>query len=1218
MKESVTKAQRLLQIEALLLAHPEGLTQSEIARRMNVNRSTIFRYLPDLTEHAPIFEEDGRLYINRESFLVNLRLNLHEALSLHLAVRLLTNHMERHNPHAASLLRQLSHSIETLSPQISHHMKLSADVIDDPGRFKDPHYIATLEVLALAWAEGRKVKVWHRHTKTEQVFEYLFSPYFVEPYAVGHSIHAIGLREPPGNLRTFNLARIERIEFTKNYYQIPSDFDPLNILRSAWGIWYTHGAPQEVILEFSPRVAPRVLETKWHVTQQIQKNEDGSLIWKASVAEPKEMIPWIRGWGADCKVHSPISLRFKIINEISQMQANYIKHQGEQHFQFWAKFAKDDEKNYHPLIWHMLDSAAVAKTLWEDLLSTAFKQSLSDKFKFPIDELGKLLAFWISLHDIGKASPEFQKKNTFLKNILEANGFDFPKLNTKVEGFHGTGTALILRRIFPHEMPGAPPKFLFDLASTLGGHHGEFPSDNLLTKYDSEKFHMGGSAWQAIQDTIFFELARFFDVKYPETYPTANKDLKPFFLLLAGLTTTADWIASSEDYFPYLNADLPLEEYFRNAVNQAKNALTAMGWYGWKPSKTPVTFEELFPEFMPNTIQRSVIERSAGLDSPFLAIIEAPTGSGKTEAAFYLADTALQRDGLSGIYVAMPTQATSNQMFGRTAKFLAHRYAENELNLHLVHGAALMKTVEERLRPLNIWGEDEPEKANIHSHTWFFPRKRTLLAPFGVGTVDQTFLSVLQTRHFFLRLFGLSHKVLIFDEVHAYDVYMNEIFKTLLTWLHAVGTSVIILSATLPPQTRIDLMKAYGAQEISDVEVEFPRLSIVDGTKALTLNAGSVSSREVTIKWLDQDAKSIVNTLKEQLSEGGCAAVICNRVKRAQEVYEAVSQGFYGEDVDITLFHAAFPYSWRAEIEEKVINQFKKDSKLRPKRSIVIATQVIEQSLDLDFDFLITDLAPIDLLIQRMGRLQRHHVLVRPQQLKQPVCVICAPNEIGDDDLVFGKDRVIYSSYLLYRTWLELKKHASLRLPEQTDMLIQSVYTSERSQDITDMAWERLEKFKLELVRKQEESKANARNYLIPLPNKVQLGSFQTSLSDDPEARSKRILIAPTREISPIVNLVCLVKVGELIRTISDPSAIDINQPLTYQQVNACLRSSVTISDWSVIDYFLSNPSLRPQSFREKTALRYHFPAVFEEHLFETEKFTIYLDKNKGVQVIRE
>lgn len=262
MNRSSKKANRLLQIEALLLAHPEGLTQAEIARKLQVNRSTIGRYIPDLDKVLPnvyIDDLDGLKWkLDRERYLVRVQFNLHEALAVHLAARLLATRLDRQNPHAAAALRKLGISLEQLAPQISQHVKQSADLMDNTARFQDPRYVQVLEKLALAWAERRKVRVWHRYEKTDTVYEYVFAPYFIEPYAVGQTTHVIGWREPPGELRTFKIERIERIEEIKNpaqFYEIPDNFDPRQLLADAWGIWYTEAEPQEVKLRFSAKVS---------------------------------------------------------------------------------------------------------------------------------------------------------------------------------------------------------------------------------------------------------------------------------------------------------------------------------------------------------------------------------------------------------------------------------------------------------------------------------------------------------------------------------------------------------------------------------------------------------------------------------------------------------------------------------------------------------------------------------------------------------------------------------------------------------------------------------------------------------------------------------------------------------------------------------------------------------------------------------------------------
>jgi CRISPR-associated endonuclease/helicase Cas3 len=320
-----SKVERLTQIEALLLAHPEGLTQAEIARRLGVHRSTVLRYLPDLEKRCAVYEtEDGRLAIDRGQYLTHLRPTLHEAMALFLAARMMATRTDRHNPHAASAVRKLALALERLAPFISQHMLQAADEMDDPARRRDdPVYLEVLETLTLAWAERRKVRVWHQHEATGRVHEYVLAPYFVEPYPVGQTAHAIGFREPPGAVRTFKIERIRRIQRLPETYEIPADFDPRRLLEDAWGIWYTDEEPREVVLKFHPRVAQRVRETRWHRSEQVEEQTDGSLLWRARVAEVQEMLPWIRGWGADCEVLQPKELREQMMGEARRMAQMY-------------------------------------------------------------------------------------------------------------------------------------------------------------------------------------------------------------------------------------------------------------------------------------------------------------------------------------------------------------------------------------------------------------------------------------------------------------------------------------------------------------------------------------------------------------------------------------------------------------------------------------------------------------------------------------------------------------------------------------------------------------------------------------------------------------------------------------------------------------------------------------------------------------------------------
>lgn len=325
MSRAQEKAIRLLQIEQLLWAHPEGLTRAEIARRLGVNRSTITKYLD--TDQLPpgIYEEeDGskRLKMDKDADLTKASFSLHEVMAIHLATRLLATRSDKQNPHAASALRKLGKALQRLDGNISSHLLRSADMMDEDADFRDPVYLKVLETLTEAWSAGRKVKVQHQ-MENGRIFDYTLAPYFIEPYAVGQTAHVIGWREPPNALRTLKIERIRAAEITRDGYTLPADFDPRGYLRNAWGIWTSDREPVEVVLRFHPRVAMRVRETRWHPSQRLEEQADGALLWRAQVAEPQEMLPWVRGWGADVEVVEPLIFREVLVGEARGMAEMY-------------------------------------------------------------------------------------------------------------------------------------------------------------------------------------------------------------------------------------------------------------------------------------------------------------------------------------------------------------------------------------------------------------------------------------------------------------------------------------------------------------------------------------------------------------------------------------------------------------------------------------------------------------------------------------------------------------------------------------------------------------------------------------------------------------------------------------------------------------------------------------------------------------------------------
>ncbi|RME97469.1 MAG: WYL domain-containing transcriptional regulator [Chloroflexi bacterium] len=328
MERASNKSERLAQLEHLLIANPHGLKRAEIARRLGVNRSTIGRYIDELSSRhdvpIPICnEDDGRIKINRDDYLNYIGLTVHEAMAVHLATRLMATRTDKHNPYAASALRKLGNALKSFAPFISRHVLASASVMDDAGQRYNPNYLRVLEVLTRCWSQGQMAHIWYKKHHNAVVKEYDFAPYFIEPYAIGQTTYVIGQCSSPDGMRTFKLERIQRVELLDQTYTIPADFDPTAELADAWGIWYTDAEPVEVVLRFHPRVADRVVETRWHRNEQTTLQADGYLLWRTWVAEPKEMLNWVRGWGADVEILEPEYLRKELANEVKKMMKLY-------------------------------------------------------------------------------------------------------------------------------------------------------------------------------------------------------------------------------------------------------------------------------------------------------------------------------------------------------------------------------------------------------------------------------------------------------------------------------------------------------------------------------------------------------------------------------------------------------------------------------------------------------------------------------------------------------------------------------------------------------------------------------------------------------------------------------------------------------------------------------------------------------------------------------
>jgi predicted DNA-binding transcriptional regulator YafY len=317
MSRPLGRIARLREIETLLFRNAQGMRVAEIAERCGVDRRTIYRDIDLLSEAGvPIWQESGRYGVIRDQYLATVRLKFYEAVALYIAARLLARHADEHNPHIVSALTKLS----TAFPDpLAEYISRTAEAIRD--RPVNPAFVSVLEVIALCWAEHHKVRLWYRSPRSGTLRQRDFSPYTVEPSATG-GLYVIGHDDWAQDIRTFKLERLEHAERLADTYTIAEDFDPRTHLADAWGIM-SGGEPVQVVLRFSPEVAAFIRERIWHSSQTLESLPDGSIRLQVNIADPREMRPWIRSWGAEVEVLEPQTLREDLMEETRRLARLY-------------------------------------------------------------------------------------------------------------------------------------------------------------------------------------------------------------------------------------------------------------------------------------------------------------------------------------------------------------------------------------------------------------------------------------------------------------------------------------------------------------------------------------------------------------------------------------------------------------------------------------------------------------------------------------------------------------------------------------------------------------------------------------------------------------------------------------------------------------------------------------------------------------------------------
>jgi CRISPR-associated endonuclease/helicase Cas3 len=726
-----------------------------------------------------------------------------------------------------------------------------------------------------------------------------------------------------------------------------------------------------------------------------------------------------------------------------------------------------------------------------------------------------------ALHDIGKVSPGFQQKCPawLVKHHIQP-GSAFGN-----EADHAKISQFTLQKIVADS---------FRLwAAVIGAHHGNIKGDRIA--YISEDNHVG---WEAERLRLVRELMVAFG---PLPSELGNEAA---WWMTAGLITVADWIGSDEEMFPQTWTDS-----LDSRRQRARAALLAIPW---EPPKAKIgfSFTDLFPGYQANEIQSATMEK---ITEPGLYIIEGPMGCGKTEAALSAAYRIISSGKATGIYFALPTQITSNRIHLRVESFL-NQVIQQASDLYLIHsGSWLIHPA-----PLHQLRSSKPGDAEADEHiragrSWFTSAKRAILAPFGVGTVDQALLGIVAAKHFFVRQLGLAGKVVILDEVHTYDLYTSTLIDKLIERLLELRCTVIVLSATLTRDRRRQLLAVAGCQA-TDLSAAYPLLSCVSSSLR-EFPIEPPPPKPVAVRF--PAAEALAESCLERAHDGECVLWIRNTVDEAQETFGQLKSANHEGGPEIALLHSRFPQFRREELENDWMERLGKDGTRRPQNGcVLVSTQVAEQSVDIDADLLITDLSPTDMLLQRIGRLWRHErprpcgraeVWIRPITLTDEQLGFASAKEL---QLALGKSARVYAPYVLLRSWQQWQHRKMITLPGDIRAILEATYTEPGAGE--PPAWRELRE---DLERKKVVLSAKAIN-----ATKVW---FQPSLADE-EGVQTRFSAYPTASLLVARIIETLDAVSTRLTLLNGDTATVSERNWNIEAARALHRNLVPMPRWVV------------------------------------------------------
>lgn len=881
----------------------------------------------------------------------------------------------------------------------------------------------------------------------------------------------------------------------------------------------------------------------------------------------------------------------------------------------WAKTG--DEGAWLNLPRHMMDSAAVGEQLWTSWLAPGLRQRL--EYNLHLQDDGIEFSGWLAgVHDIGKCTPMFQGQlrqrpgmERHIHRLVDA-GF-LLRDTTKHDWYpHSTGSEIIIQRWMKEHMDNAPRRHVTHLAAIAGAHHG-LPSSMDSDRACNAEFQHMDAVWVTVQDELMENLITYTSSQNVLSRVLEHRISRPDQMILTGLVIMADWLASNQQHFPLSISDAVSS---RRRAEDALESLSLTMPIQWPhlPQDANEAFVHRFdwPEGRAaRPAQTETLRAARELNGPGLICLEAPMGSGKTEAALAAAEVMAKQTGRAGIIFAAPTMATSDALLSRVkdwAESVVNTEDSQVTSLFLGHSKQALNEEMQNLRRASYGiqhiDEDDPTTAGtVVAHQWLSGRKLGMLANIVVGTVDQVLFLALQAKHAMLRHLGLSGKVVVVDEVHAYDAYMNAYLERALEWLGAYDVPIILLSATLPHSIKARLVAAYArglqqsnisAEDITSSGTNYPVITAAgkEDVKTITTQAPPTHYR-ATVELLADELESLANIMHNVRDHGGSLLVLCNTVGRAQEAY-ALAQEVVGDDS--RLLHSRFIAVDRVHLERELVAELGPpgaDRHVRPQRRIIVATQVVEQSLDLDFDVLVTDIAPMDLLLQRLGRVHRHQRpdSARPLWAQQPKMWVRGIEDPGSDHHPpeFGYvQELIYTRAILLKTWALLQERIDtqgIEIPQDIPKLVQATYGDA---PIVPAAWsDAMEYAQMQLEAQQSDARNKAKTFMFPAPRAARSmrGLWMDQTRDIAQNEvSEAQGLAQVRDTDPTLEVLVTQKV-----------------PGGYRILPWIAPSETILTPESVPDeqqaFILASCSLRlPHSFS--------YPNIFDQALDELEEHT--------------